>query len=96
VAKRAAERPNGAQFVLKAKLARLTWGTPEWSSPAEEEYVHGDVHCSSPERSNGDDSCGHRASCRNRHSPKVGCYPKSVISVRQAAAVGRSSDRWPQ
>src|SRR5215472_14922079 len=27
---------------------------------------------------------------------KFGCYPKSVISVRQAAAVGRSSDRWPR
>jgi hypothetical protein len=26
----------------------------------------------------------------------TGCYPKSVISVRQAAAVGRSSDRWPR
>jgi tetratricopeptide (TPR) repeat protein len=25
-----------------------------------------------------------------------GCYPKSVISVRQAAAAGRSSDRLPQ
>jgi hypothetical protein len=29
-------------------------------------------------------------------APKKGCYPKSVISVRQAAAVGRSSDRWPR
>jgi phospholipase C len=27
---------------------------------------------------------------------KKGCYPKSVISVRPAAAVGRSSDRWPR
>jgi hypothetical protein len=25
-----------------------------------------------------------------------GSYPKSVISVRQAAAAGRSSDRWPR
>ena len=55
VAKRAAERRNGAQFVPKAKRARLTWGTPEWSNRAEEEYVYGDVNCSSPERSEGDD-----------------------------------------
>jgi hypothetical protein len=26
---------------------------------------------------------------------KTGSYPKSVISVRQAAAAERSSDRWP-
>jgi NADPH-dependent 2,4-dienoyl-CoA reductase/sulfur reductase-like enzyme len=28
------------------------------------------------------------------HVPYFGCYPKSVISVRQAAGIGRSSDRW--
>lgn len=65
MAKRAAERRNGAQFVPKAKRARLTWGTPEWRSRAEEEYVNRDVNCSSPERSNGDDQCIHRALCRN-------------------------------
>jgi hypothetical protein len=27
---------------------------------------------------------------------KNGCYPKSVISVRQGAASERSSDRWRQ
>jgi hypothetical protein len=28
--------------------------------------------------------------------PIFGCYPNSVISGGQAAAVGRSSDRWPR
>jgi hypothetical protein len=69
-------------------------------------YVHCTPNCSASNRikvafentftaAKGED--GHREFSVSRFiGPISGCYPKSVITVRQAAAVGRSSDRWPR